>query len=87
MGYPSLLYISPHSGYSIFSELIESPEERGARTNYLNSQFGPVVRACRNILDFAKREHTVDDFAKHDVLSVQEVALRSRDEELLLQDQ
>ena len=41
-----------------------------------------VVRSCRDILDLAQSEHAVDDFAKDDVLPVEEITRRGRDEEL-----
>jgi len=41
-----------------------------------------VVRSCRDILNLAQSEHAVDDFAKDDVLPVEEIARCGRDEEL-----
>jgi len=51
-------------------------------TSDFNSEFRSVVRPCRDILDFAQREHAVDDLPKDDVLPVEEIARRRRDEEL-----
>jgi hypothetical protein len=52
------------------------------RTCNFHSELWSVVRSCRNILDLAQSEHAVDDFAKNDVLPVEEIARCGRDEEL-----
>ena len=51
-------------------------------TNYLHRELGAVVRPCRDVLDLAQCEHPVYDPPKDDVLPVEEVAFRGRDEEL-----
>lgn len=51
-------------------------------TDYLHSELRPVVGTCRHVLDLAESEHAINDPAKHDMLSVQEVAFGRGDEEL-----
>lgn len=51
-------------------------------TNDLHRQLRSVVWARGHILNLAQREHSINNFAKDDVFSVEEVALCSRDEEL-----
>ena len=45
-------------------------------------EFWSVVRSRWNILNLTQSEHAVDDFAKDDVLPVEEIARCGRDEEL-----
>ena len=52
------------------------------RTCNFHNEFWSVVRSCRNILNLAQSEHAVDDFAKDDVLPVEEIARCGRDEKL-----
>jgi len=52
------------------------------RTCNFHYKFWSVVRSCRNILNLAQSEHAVDDFAKDDVLPVEEITRCGRDEEL-----
>lgn len=51
-------------------------------TYYLHCQLGPIVRARRHVLNLPQREHAVYHPPEHDVLPVQEIALRRSDEEL-----
>lgn len=62
-----------------------APDEKPclpSHTDDLHREFRPIVRARRDILDFAQREHAVDNFAEHDVLAIQKVTLGGRDKEL-----
>jgi hypothetical protein len=43
-------------------------------TDDLHDQLWSVVLSRRDILDFTKRQHAVDDLAKNHMLSVQEIA-------------
>ena len=52
------------------------------RTSNFNSELWPVIWPRWDIFYLAQREHAVDDFAKDDVLPVEEIARRGRDEEL-----
>jgi hypothetical protein len=52
------------------------------RTCNFHNELWSVVRSCWNILNLAQSEHAVDDFAKDDVLPVEEIARCGRDEEL-----
>jgi hypothetical protein len=53
------------------------------RTCNFHNELWSVVRSCRNILNLAQSEHPVDDFAKDNVLPVEEIAGCGRDEKLL----
>jgi hypothetical protein len=52
------------------------------RTCDFHNKLWSVVRPCRNILNLAQSEHAVYDFAKDNVLPVEEIARRGRDKEL-----
>ncbi len=52
------------------------------RTCNFHGELWSVVRSCRDILNLAQSKHAIDDFAKDDVLPVEEIARRGRDEEL-----
>jgi hypothetical protein len=53
-----------------------------SHTDNLHNQLRPVVLSRRDILNFAKRQHAVNDLPKDDVLSIQEVAFRCGYEKL-----
>ena len=52
------------------------------RTCDFHNELWSVVRSRRNVLNLAQSEHAVNDFAKDDVLPVEEIARGGRDEEL-----
>ena len=45
-------------------------------------QFGFIVRARGNILDFSHHQKSINDFSKHYVLPIQPITLRTCDKEL-----
>jgi|SRR6266404_2038036 len=52
------------------------------RTGNFNSELWPIIWPRWDIFYLAQREHAVDDFAKDDVLPVEEIAWCGRDEKL-----
>ena len=51
-------------------------------TGDFNNQLRSIVGASGDVLNLPQCEHAIDDFSKHDVFSVQEIALGSGDKEL-----
>lgn len=58
------------------------PKRHHKLTDYLHRKFRPVIRTGRHILDFAQCQHSIDDFAKHDMLAIEEVAFGCGDKKL-----
>jgi hypothetical protein len=52
-------------------------------TSYFHNQFWPVIRASGHIFDLPQRKHSIDNFAKDHMFSVQEITIGCRYEELL----
>ena len=55
---------------------------RPRHTDDLDRKLWSIICASRHVLDLSKGEHAVDDLAKDDMLSVEEVALIGRYEKL-----
>lgn len=60
----------------------EFPIRIGLTCDFYN-QFWPIIRPSWDILDFAERQQTVDDFSEYNVLPIEEIACSCGDEELL----
>jgi hypothetical protein len=64
------------------SKHLDHNKHMDKRACNFHNELWSVVRSCRNILNLAQSEHAIDDFAKDDVLPVEEIARCGRDEEL-----
>jgi len=72
----TLHYISPHSRHP--REVLLAPDAvKGyiKPTGDFNNQLRSIVGASGDVLDLPQCEHAIDDFSKHDVFSVQKIAL------------
>jgi hypothetical protein len=76
-------YISPHSKLCVtINKHFNRNKPMNKHTCNFHCQLWSVVRPRWDILNLAQREHAVNDFAKDDVLPVEEIARCGRDEEL-----
>jgi hypothetical protein len=68
---------------TVIRNSVSQVNEYEIRTRNFYGQLGFVIRSGRGVLNLPKREHSVDDFSKRDVISVlQEMAFGRCDEEL-----
>ena len=64
------------------NEHLKHSKPMNKRTCNFHNELWSVVGSRRDIFNLAQSEHAVDDFAKDDVLPVEEIARCGRDEEL-----
>ena len=63
------------------SDVARSQGEK--RTSNLHNEFGSIILASRDIFHFSQSQHPVDDSTKHNMLPIEEIAFRCRDEKLI----
>ena len=73
-------HISPHSADRKLDGVICMPKRFTCDFYY---QLWSVVGASWDIFDFSERQHSINHFAKYDMFSVQKIALRSGNKELI----
>jgi len=74
-------YISPHSADKKLDTMGHIYAEEVTYNFYY--QLWSVVGASWYIFNFSERQHSINYFAKYDMFSVQEIALRSGNKELI----
>src|ERR1700733_10214920 len=53
------------------------------RTSNLHNEFGSIILASRDIFHFSQSQHPVYNSTKDNMLSIEEIAFRCRDEKLI----